>query len=84
MLTKRVAMIRTSSTSRFKKRLRAKAAIALASANCGDIRVGELGDQLPASAGDELRGSASGRDENRGLAIKLGRQPEEITIERSA
>ena len=33
----------------------------------GRVRVGELGNKLPARAGDELRGSASGRNEDRGL-----------------
>ena len=65
VLTKRVATIRTSSTSWFKKRSRAKAAMALASGNRGSSPYAKLGNQLPAGGGDELRGFTSGRDENR-------------------
>ena len=84
VLTKRVATIMTSSTSPFRKRSRASAAIARASANRGRVAVGELGDQLPPRAGDELRGLASGRDEDGRLRIVPSRETEHVAVERAA
>ena len=46
------------------------------------VGIRKLRNKLPAAAGDELRGPASGRDEHRGLRVKLGGHTEHVAVER--
>ena len=84
VLTKRVATILTSSTSPFRKRSRASARDRAGLRELGRVAVGELGDQLPARARDELRGLASGRDEDGRMRIVPAGEAEHVAVERAA
>ena len=84
VLTKRVATIWTWSTSRFQEEVAGKGGDRPGLGKSRRVGIGELGDKLPAGAGDELRGLAPGGDEHRGLGIKLGGHAEQVAVERPA
>ena len=84
VLTKRVATILTSSTSPFRNRSRASVRDRPGLGELGGVAVGKLGNQLPPRSGDELRGLASGRDEDGRLRIVPSRQTEHVAVERAA
>ena len=50
----------------------------------GFVAIGEFGDEPPPCDGDELCRLAAGGNEHRRVRIELGRQPEDVAVERAA